>query len=570
MMLVVERAFEAVEDVVDLGEAGLLEREPGIDRAMAAAADQHDRPVHARDLLHLADEMRIDFPVGAVVPRDVLRAHRMADEQVLHLAAAIDEHRLRILLQEVVGFLAASGASWRDSRTRSIMRCAGAYAASADCLRNGRASATNLLKFCRCTTRVRQRSAMQPDRTAELLTRLLRERILVLDGAMGTMIQQLQAAARPTSAARFARPRARPQGRQRPARADAARRRARHPRRVSRGGRRHHRDQHVQRDAHRAGRLRHARAACARSTTPRRAIARECCRPRGRRARPTSRASSPARWARPTARRRSRPTSTIRARATSRSTSWSRAYGEAVAGLVEGGADLLLVETIFDTLNAKAALFAIESHFERAAQRLPRHRVGHDHRCVGPHAVRADARGVLERGAPRAAAGRRPELRARRGADAAVHRGDRARRRHVRLVLSERGPAQPDVGHRLRRDAGADVAAAAASSRGAASSTSSAAAAAPRPSTSARSPTPSRRCRRARPARRSGRSAARMSGQAAAARGHSGEPHGVAPRSPMSRDAPRRPRAAQHRRRFAVRQRRRAHQRHRLAGVRAS
>src|SRR5207253_835282 len=45
-------------------------------------------------------------------------------------------------------------------------------------------------------------------------------------------------------------------------------------------------------------------------------------------------------------------------------------YSEAVAGLCEGGADILLVETIFDTLNAKAALFAIESYFERAGQRL--------------------------------------------------------------------------------------------------------------------------------------------------------------------------------------------------------
>jgi 5-methyltetrahydrofolate--homocysteine methyltransferase len=33
-------------------------------------------------------------------------------------------------------------------------------------------------------------------------------------------------------------------------------------------------------------------------------------------------------------------------------------------GLCEGGADILLVETVFDTLNAKAALFAIEQHFE--------------------------------------------------------------------------------------------------------------------------------------------------------------------------------------------------------------
>ncbi len=46
-------------------------------------------------------------------------------------------------------------------------------------------------------------------------------------------------------------------------------------------------------------------------------------------------------------------------------------YGEALEGLVEGGVDLLLLETIFDTLNAKAAIFAIESVFEATGQRLP-------------------------------------------------------------------------------------------------------------------------------------------------------------------------------------------------------
>jgi 5-methyltetrahydrofolate--homocysteine methyltransferase len=47
------------------------------------------------------------------------------------------------------------------------------------------------------------------------------------------------------------------------------------------------------------------------------------------------------------------------------------AYGEAIEGLLEGGADLLLVETVFDTLNAKAAIFAIETAFERHGVRLP-------------------------------------------------------------------------------------------------------------------------------------------------------------------------------------------------------
>ncbi len=47
------------------------------------------------------------------------------------------------------------------------------------------------------------------------------------------------------------------------------------------------------------------------------------------------------------------------------------AYYEQVQGLVEGGSDLLLVETIFDTLNAKAALFAIDEFFENSGERLP-------------------------------------------------------------------------------------------------------------------------------------------------------------------------------------------------------
>ena len=47
------------------------------------------------------------------------------------------------------------------------------------------------------------------------------------------------------------------------------------------------------------------------------------------------------------------------------------AYGEATRGLIDGGADILLVETIFDTLNAKAALFAIDEVFEEKGFRLP-------------------------------------------------------------------------------------------------------------------------------------------------------------------------------------------------------
>jgi 5-methyltetrahydrofolate--homocysteine methyltransferase len=47
------------------------------------------------------------------------------------------------------------------------------------------------------------------------------------------------------------------------------------------------------------------------------------------------------------------------------------AYREAAEGLIEGGADILLIETVFDTLNAKAAIFAIESLFDSLDLRLP-------------------------------------------------------------------------------------------------------------------------------------------------------------------------------------------------------
>src|SRR5690554_1097077 len=47
------------------------------------------------------------------------------------------------------------------------------------------------------------------------------------------------------------------------------------------------------------------------------------------------------------------------------------AYTESIDGLLEGGIDIILIETIFDTLNAKAAIYAIEHYFEQHSIRLP-------------------------------------------------------------------------------------------------------------------------------------------------------------------------------------------------------
>ena len=118
------------------------------------------------------------------------------------------------------------------------------------------------------------------------------------------------------------------------------------------------------------------------------------------------------------------------------------AYGEQVRGLIDGGAELILIETIFDTLNAKAAIFAGEEVFAEKGVRLPIMISGTITDLSGRtlsgqtptafwHSVR-HARAVH----------RRPQLRARRRRDAAASRRALAGRRHPRLRLSERRPAQ--------------------------------------------------------------------------------------------------------------------------------
>ena len=52
-------------------------------------------------------------------------------------------------------------------------------------------------------------------------------------------------------------------------------------------------------------------------------------------------------------------------------TELAEAYSTAVKGLIDGGADLLMIETVFDTLNAKAAIFAARSFFEQSGTELP-------------------------------------------------------------------------------------------------------------------------------------------------------------------------------------------------------
>ena len=118
------------------------------------------------------------------------------------------------------------------------------------------------------------------------------------------------------------------------------------------------------------------------------------------------------------------------------------AYTEAARGLIEGGADILMVETIFDTLNAKAALFAVEGLFDELGVRLPVIISGTitdlSGRTLSGQTVEAFWNSV--RHVRPFAVG--PQLRARRRADAAVPRLTVARRRYADQRLSERRAAE--------------------------------------------------------------------------------------------------------------------------------
>ena len=89
------------------------------------------------------------------------------------------------------------------------------------------------------------------------------------------------------------------------------------------------------------------------------------------RRRTASRAGSPARSGRPTRRCRCRPTSTIPAYREVDFDQVKAVYREQIDALVEGGVDFILIETMFDTLNAKAAIMAALEAEQALGRELP-------------------------------------------------------------------------------------------------------------------------------------------------------------------------------------------------------
>ena len=117
------------------------------------------------------------------------------------------------------------------------------------------------------------------------------------------------------------------------------------------------------------------------------------------------------------------------------------AYLEQARGLADGGVDLFMIETIFDTLNAKAAIFAVETLFEERGQRWPVILSGTitdaSGRTLSGQVTEAFWNSV--RHARPLAIGLNC---ARRQGNAPVHRGAVAPRRLLHLLLPERRPAE--------------------------------------------------------------------------------------------------------------------------------
>ena len=148
------------------------------------------------------------------------------------------------------------------------------------------------------------------------------------------------------------------------------------------------------------------------------------------------------------ARRRTTP-----AFAPSPSTQLVAAYSEQPRGLIDGGADMLLVETIFDTLNAKAALFAIDELFEERGMRAADHDLRHHHRPL--RAARSPARRRRRSGTRCATRGRsRSGLNCALGAEQLrPHVEELARVADVLRLARYPNAGLPNAFGRIRRDA---------------------------------------------------------------------------------------------------------------------
>ncbi len=334
MELRIQVAFKTMQHVDHVTETMGFQCFTGFHRALTAAANEQHRAVFAACFFeHLGTEL-LGFggKVRVFVPRDVDGTRRAADIHGLDFHADVDQQGIGVGLHKGPGF-----AGCQVAHRGSIVA-------------------------------VSYNRGMKPKYTrAENLEDLLRQRILVLDGAMGTMIQRFKLSEAQYRGQRFADFHKDVQGNNellsltRPdiirdihegylaAGADLIETNTFGATTVAQDD---YEMAHLVREMNRAS-AQLARAACDKFSTPDKP--RFACGALG----PTPRTASISPDVNdPGA--RNIDFEQLRA-----------AYFDQVQALVEGGVDVILVETIFDTLNAKAALFAIDEFFEQSGERLP-------------------------------------------------------------------------------------------------------------------------------------------------------------------------------------------------------
>jgi 5-methyltetrahydrofolate--homocysteine methyltransferase len=330
----VQIALKAVQDVDHVAKALSHQGFGGVDRALATAAKQQDRAVFAARLVEDQGTklLGVGGEIGVFVPGDVDGTGGTADIHGLDFHADVDQQTFGVGLHKGPGF-----AGGQVSHKGAIV--AVSY---------NRGMTSNYTR-------------------AQGLEDLLRQRILVLDGAMGTMIQRFKLSEAQYRGERFADFHKDVQGNNellsltRPdiirdihegylaAGADLIETNTFGATRIAQDD---YEMAHLVREMNLAS-AQLARAACDKYSTPDKP--RFACGALG----PTPRTASIS------------PDVNDPGARNIDFEQLRSAYYDQVQALVEGGVDVILVETIFDTLNAKAALFAIDQYFDDSGQRLP-------------------------------------------------------------------------------------------------------------------------------------------------------------------------------------------------------
>jgi methionine synthase I (cobalamin-dependent) len=113
------------------------------------------------------------------------------------------------------------------------------------------------------------------------------------------------------------------------------------------------------------------------------------------------------------------------------------AYSAQIEALMDGGVDILLIETVFDTLNAKAALYACDQVFDKTRRQNPNNGIGYHYRSIRAYPHGPNNRSILDFAVAHAPTEHWPQLCARRFHDAALFAGTQRKSNFCRECASQ-------------------------------------------------------------------------------------------------------------------------------------